>query len=77
MTKMVQVKGVPEGVHRALKARAALRGQTLSDYLRGEMERLASRPSPEELLALIDHDAPPALGDSAASEVRLGRDRAA
>jgi hypothetical protein len=46
MTRMVQVKGVPEGVHRTLKARAALRGQTLSHYLRGEMERLAARPSP-------------------------------
>jgi plasmid stability protein len=77
MTRMVQVKGVPEGVHRALKARAALRGQTLSDYLRAEMERLAARPSPEELLALLDRDAPAALGDSAAPEVRRGRERAA
>jgi hypothetical protein len=42
---MVQVKGVPEDVHRALKARAASRGQSLSDYLRGEMERsLRARP---------------------------------
>lgn len=74
---MVQVKGVPEDVHRALKARAALRGQTLSDYLRGEMERLAARPSPEELTAALDRDAPPALGTSAAAEVRRARDRAA
>jgi antitoxin FitA len=74
---MVQVKGVPEGVHRALKARAALRGQTLSDYLRAEMERLAARPSPEELMALLDRNAPPALGESAAPEVRRGRERAA
>lgn len=74
---MVQVKGVPEDVHRALKARAALRGQTLSDYLRGEMERLAARPSPEELAAQLDRDAPAALGPSAAAEVRRARDRAA
>lgn len=73
---MVQVKGVPEDVHRVLKARAALRGQTLSDYLRAEMERLASRPSPEELMALLDHDAPPQLGPSAAPEVRRSRERA-
>jgi antitoxin FitA len=77
MLRMVQVKGVPEGVHRTLKARAALRGQTLSDYLRGEMERLAARPSPDELLALLDHDAPAALGDSSAPEIRRGRERAA
>ena len=73
---MVQVKGVPEDVHRVLKARAALRGQTLSDYLRAEMERLAARPSPEELMALLDHDAPPGLGVSAAREVRRSRERA-
>jgi antitoxin FitA len=77
MSRMVQVKGVPENVHRTLKARAALRGQTLSDYLRGEMERLAARPSPDELLAMLDHDAPPELGESAAPEVRRARGRVA
>jgi antitoxin FitA len=77
MSRMIQVKGVPEAVHRRLKARAALRGQTLSDYLRGEMERLAARPSPDELMALLDHDAPEALGDSSAAEVRRARERAA
>jgi hypothetical protein len=66
MSKLVQVKGVPENVHRRLKARATLRGQTLSDYLRGEMQRLAARPTPEELLALLDREAPAALGESAA-----------
>jgi antitoxin FitA len=77
MTRMVQVKGVPEAVHRTLKARAALRGQTLSDYLRGEMERLAARPSPEELMALLDREAPSELGQSAAPEVRRAREQAA
>jgi hypothetical protein len=66
MTRTVQIKGVPDNVHRTLKARAALRGQTLSDYLRTEIERLAARPSPEELLALLDRDAPAELGESAA-----------
>lgn len=74
---MVQVKGVPDEVHRVLKARAALRGQTLSDYLRAEMERLAARPSPDELMVLLDHDAPPGLGRSASPEVRRSRERAA
>jgi antitoxin FitA len=77
MSRLVQVKGVPEGVHRRLKTRAALRGQTLSDYLRGEMERLAARPSPDEPMASLAHDAPAAMGDSAAPEVRRGRERAA
>lgn len=75
MTRTVQVKGVPEDVHRTLKARAASRGQTLSDYLRAEMQRLAVRPSADELSALLDRDAPAALGDSAAPEVRRGRHR--
>jgi hypothetical protein len=75
--KMVQVKSVPDDVHRRLKARAALRGQTLSDYLRQEMERLAARPSPEELLTMLDVEAPAALGDSAAADVRRSRERAA
>jgi antitoxin FitA len=77
MSRMVQIKGVPEEVHRRLKARAALRGQTLSDYLRGEMERLAARPSPEELERLLDHEAPRELGRSSAAEVRRARDRVA
>ncbi len=74
---MLQVKGVPEHVHRTLKARAALRGQTLSDYVRGELERVASRPSPDELMAMLDGDGPTALGKSSAADVRRARDRAA
>ena len=74
---MVQVKGVPEQVHRTLKARAALRGQTLSDYLRGEMERLAARPSPDELEALLAREAPSELGPSSVAEVRRARERLA
>jgi plasmid stability protein len=77
MSPLVQIKSVPEGVHRTLKARAALRGQTLSDYLRGELERLAARPTPDELLAMLDRDAPAGLGDSSAAEVRRGRERSA
>ncbi len=74
---MLQVKGVPEHVHRTLKSRAALRGQTLSDYVRGELERVAARPSPDEFLAMLDQDAPASLGKSAASDVRRARDKSA
>ncbi len=74
---MVQIKGVPEEVHRSLKARASLRGQTLSDYLRGEMQRLAARPSPEELITMLERTAPAELGESSASEVRGSREHAA
>ena len=48
--KMVQVRNVPEPLHRILKARAALAGMSLSDYLLAELRRIAARPSREELL---------------------------
>jgi hypothetical protein len=41
------------------------------------MERLAARPAPEELVALLERDAQAALGESSAPEMRRGRDRAA
>jgi len=77
MTRTVQVKGVPDEVHRMLKAHAASRGQTLSEYLRAQMKRLAARPSPEELMALLEDDVPPGLGRSAVPEVRRSRGGAA
>jgi hypothetical protein len=60
-----------------LKARAALHGKTLRDYLQGELERLAARPTAEELLALLEREAPAELGRSSAAEVHHARERAA
>ena len=40
MSRMVQIRNVPDALHRKLKARAADSGQTLSDYLLRELERL-------------------------------------
>jgi plasmid stability protein len=45
MNKMIQIRNVPEKLHRKLKARAAAEGMTLTDYLRGEIERLATKPT--------------------------------
>lgn len=53
MSKMVQIRNVPDAVHRTLKARAAVAGQSLSDYLLAEMARVAARPTREEILARI------------------------
>lgn len=58
MAKLVQVRDVPERVHRTLKARAALSGTSLSGYLRGELERLASLPTPEELQERLRRQTP-------------------
>ena len=53
MPRMVQVRNVPDALHRKLKARAADAGQTLSDYLLAELARLATRPTRDEMLAKL------------------------
>jgi antitoxin FitA len=50
---MVQIRNVPDTLHRKLKSRAAESGKTLSDYLLAELERLASRPTRDQMLARI------------------------
>jgi plasmid stability protein len=53
MATLVQIRDVPDEVHRTLKARAAASGVSLSEYLRGVLARTASRPTPAELAARI------------------------
>lgn len=48
-TVMIQIRNVPEPVHRRLKARAAEQGRSLSDYCLSELERIAARPTKEEM----------------------------
>jgi plasmid stability protein len=49
MSVMIQIRNVPEALHRRLKARAALAGRSLSDYLLSEISEAAARPTIEEL----------------------------
>lgn len=49
MSKMIQLRNVPDGLHRALKARAAMAGMSLSDYLMAEIREIAQRPTLAEL----------------------------
>jgi antitoxin FitA len=49
MSKMIQLRNVPDALHRKLKARAALEGMSLSDYLVSEARRWVERPSVQEL----------------------------
>lgn len=51
--KMIQVRHVPQKVHATLKARAAKAGTSLSEYLVGELERIARMPTPDELAERI------------------------
>jgi antitoxin FitA len=50
---LIQIRYVPEDVHRTLKMRAAAEGTSLSDYVLREVTRLARSPTPEELDARI------------------------
>jgi len=49
MSKMIQVRNVPDALHRSLKARAAMAGMSLSDYLLEELKEIADRPTLAEM----------------------------
>ena len=49
MAKMIQLRNVPDALHRGLKARAAMAGMSLSDYLLAEIKEIAERPTLAEL----------------------------
>lgn len=76
-TTMVQIRNVPDAVHRKLKARAATMGLSLSDYLRAEIEKVAARPTPEELVARLMSRERVELVPSAAEIIREGREERA
>ncbi len=71
---MIQIRNVPNELHRRLKARAALAGMTLSDYLLHEVRRVAERPSLEELRARLDQRSVAAPSVPRAQAVRAERD---
>jgi hypothetical protein len=74
MPKMIQLRHVPDPLHRRLKARAALEGLTLSDYLLREAERAAERPTIAELRERLRR-LPPVVPDvSPADAVRNERE---
>lgn len=73
MPKMIQIRHVPDDLHARLKARAAMAGQSLSDYLLGELRGLAERPSFEEWLARIEAREPVKLRTSPATIIRALR----
>lgn len=75
MSKMIQIRNVPDSLHRKLRSRAALAGKTLSDYLRIELERIAGQMSYAELGERIEAMAPLSVKESPAKAVRRERDR--
>lgn len=75
MSTMIQIRNVPDTLHRRLKARAALAGMSLSDYLLNEVRRVAERPTPEEMRARLERRTAVTLDESPADAVRAERDR--
>ena len=74
MSHMIQVRNVPDSLHRTLKARAAMAGMSLSDYLLNEIRLIAERPTTEEMRRRLQQLEPVVLPESAADAVRAERD---
>jgi plasmid stability protein len=74
MSKMVQIRDMPDQVHSILKARAAREGMSLSDFIKRELERSAERPTMREWLEQTRHASPIPMKRSAAQIVRELRD---
>ena len=71
----LQVRNVPEDIHEALKAKAAMNGSTLSDFLRTELAIIAQRPTTRELRERLRQREPVQLKPTAAEVIREWRDR--
>lgn len=74
MPTMIQLRNVPDELHRKLKARAAASGQTLSDYLIAEVRAISERATPAEVRYRLLQRAPAKVRESAARAVRAERD---
>ena len=73
MSRMIQIRNVPDTLHRTLKSRAALAGMSLSDYLLKEIRLIAERPTMEEIRRRLQQLEPIVLPESAAEVIRAER----
>ena len=74
MSVMIQIRNVPDHVHRTLKARSALLGKSLSDLILEELQTMISGPSAQELQLELKDAEPFAMRVSAAELIRQERD---
>jgi antitoxin FitA len=75
MSVMIQIRNVPDDLHRRLKARAAMAGMSLSDYLLSEIRQGAERPTIDELRARLGGRRRTAPFPAPAEAVRAERER--
>lgn len=71
---MIQLRHVPDAIHRKLKSRAAKKGLSLSDYLVQEVTHLAKQPTMEEWLERLHTRTPIELAEPSAVTIRRLRD---
>lgn len=73
-TTMVQIRNVPEELHRRLKARAAIEGLSMSEYVLREVRKAVERPSRQEMLQRLRVEPVRRLRRRAADVIRRERD---
>ncbi len=71
---MVQIRNVPEEVHRRLKARAAIEGMSMSDYVLREVRKALDRPTRQEIIARLRARPVRTVRRSAGEVIRAERD---
>lgn len=74
MSKMIQIRNVPDELHRTLKARAARAGMTLSGYLLCEIEQIAEKPTLSEMMERLRNQEPIELDEPPSAIIRRARD---
>jgi plasmid stability protein len=74
MSKTIQLRNVPDALHRSLKARAAMAGMSLSEYLLVEIKEIAERPTLAEMRERLHRRKPVPAGIDTARLVREERE---
>ena len=75
MSIMIQIRNVPDDLHRRLKSRAALEGKSLSEYLLAEIRATAERPTLDEMRSRLAGREPVRLSEDPVRVLREERDR--
>ena len=74
MSTMIQIRNVPDQIHRTLKARAAMAGMSLSEFLLREITSVANRPTMEDFVEQLSRRPVPSLSEDSVTAVRRERD---
>ena len=74
MTVMIQIRNVPDALHREMKSRAALAGMSLSDYLLRELQQIAERPTMAQMLERLHRRSPVEVDIDPVEVIRAARD---